>query len=82
MELLGLSIKAVLMIGLWGLCARMVYLNERDRPPHEQIADLHTVQFLALIWPIWLVGLFLSIAGVLVFRLLRLPFKLHKALRT
>lgn len=82
MELLGLTIKVVFFLATWLLCARMVYQNELDRPENERVGDSHTMIMLSLIWPVWIVGLFLSIAVVLSIELIRLPFKLHKAYRT
>lgn len=78
-SILGAVIKIIMFALLWGMCARMIYQNELDRPESDRIGDLQVVKFLAVIWPIWFLGLFGILLGALAVGLVRLPFKLHKA---
>lgn len=55
-ELIGVIIKLIGCFGLWYVGARMIYQNEMDRPRHDRLGGRSVIQFLAILWPIWICG--------------------------
>ncbi|QVD49284.1 hypothetical protein LUCX_214 [Xanthomonas phage vB_XciM_LucasX] len=58
--------KIAVLISVWAMCARMLYLNEIRLDVQDRICmNPETLAVLCLIWPLWMITLVLMLIGTL-----------------
>lgn len=59
--MISIELKAVLLIGLYLLCAMMFHRNEQLHHPDDQIGDPVIAHALALFWPLVVFGVVMGL---------------------